>query len=381
MWPQCIVGSVAQLLTPATPEELAQALAGYAQPVRLEGSGSKRRMGGPIAPTEIEVRTTCLRRVLQYEPNDLTISVEAGLPWRELTALLAEHRQMTPLDPPFADQATVGGVVATNSSGPRRRLYGTARDLIIGMKFVTLEGNIVQSGGMVVKNVAGLDMAKLLIGSFGTLAAIAVVNFKLTPIPEATRTFVHRFSALEDAMEARDGVLQSVLQPSAIDLLNPSAARRLQLESKWTLLVQAGGSPAVLDRYARELPGAEPVRDDAEQQLWLAIREFTPRWLDDNPDGLVARLSTTLDRVGHAARTWQGPVVSRAGTGVTYGYMPQAQEFVLAAKGVVEFAPDEFRSRNVLWPGVGSDFEMMKRVKGLFDPKHLLNQGRLYGRI
>ena len=372
---------MAQILTPASPEELAEALAASTQPVRLEGAASKRRMGGPIAPAEIEIRTNCLRRVLQYEPNDLTISAEAGLPWHDLTALLAEHRQMIPLDPSFHDQATVGGVVATNSSGPRRRLYGTARDLIIGMKFVTLEGKIVQSGGMVVKNVAGLDMAKLLIGSFGTLAAIAVVNFKLVPMPEGTRTFVHRFSSLEDAIAARDGVLQSVLQPSAIDLVNPAAARQLQLEPKWTLLIQAGGSPAVLDRYARELAAAEPVDGEPEKTLWTAIREFTPTWLDANPDGLVARLSTTLDRVAHAVRNWNGPVISRAGTGVTYGYMPQAQEFVLAAKGVVEFAPDDFRTRNVLWPGTGSDFQMMKRVKDLFDPKHLLNKGRLYGRI
>ncbi len=122
--------------------------------------------------------------MLEYEPRDLTISVEAGLPWREFTSLLAANRQMVPLDPPFAADATVGGVVAANSSGPRRRLYGTARDLVIGMRFATLEGKLVQSGGMVVKNVAGLDMAKLMIGSFGTLAAIAVVNFKLLPAPE-----------------------------------------------------------------------------------------------------------------------------------------------------------------------------------------------------
>jgi glycolate oxidase FAD binding subunit len=372
---------VAQILTPTSPEELAQALASCREPVQLEGAGSKRQMGGPVEPAGVEIRTTRLRRVLQYEPNDLTISVEAGLPWRELTALLTGNRQMVPLDPAFADQATVGGVVATNSSGPRRRLYGTARDLIIGMKFATLEGKVVQSGGMVVKNVAGLDMAKLLIGSFGTLAGIALVNFKLTPMPEATRTFMHRCSALDDAIAARDGVLQSVLQPMAVDLLNPAAARELQLESKWTLLIQAGGSTAVLDRYARELPGAEAVEGDAESALWQGVREFTPRWLACHPQGLAARLSTTLDRVAHGVRTWNGPVVSRAGSGVTYGYMPEAQEFVLAAKGVVEFAPDEFRKHNVLWPGVGSDFEMMKRIKGLFDPNQLLNRGRLYGRI
>src|SRR5207253_4650689 len=98
----------------------------------------------------------------------------------------------------FAEQATVGGVVAANSSGPRRRLYGTARDMVIGMTFATLEGKLVQTGGMVVKNVAGLDMGKLMIGSFGTLAAIAVVNFKVHPIP-VTRTFLWNFVNVADA--------------------------------------------------------------------------------------------------------------------------------------------------------------------------------------
>ena len=149
-----------------------------------------------------------MARVLQYEPADLTISVEAGMRWADLTQLLASNQQMIPLDPPFSDSATVGGVVAANTSGPRRRLYGTARDVVIGMKFATLEGKLVHSGGMVVKNVAGLDMAKLMIGSFGTLAAIAVVNFKLAPIPEATRTFVAFASDAGDAMATRDRILR-----------------------------------------------------------------------------------------------------------------------------------------------------------------------------
>ena len=135
---------------------------------------------------------------------------------------------MIPLDPPFAGSATVGGVVAANTSGPRRRLYGTARDVIIGMKFATLEGKLVNSGGMVVKNVAGLDMAKLMIGSFGTLAAIAVVNFKLAPAPAVTRTFVLSHRRLEDAIATRNRILQGVLQPSA---LGPGESRRQRSDS------------------------------------------------------------------------------------------------------------------------------------------------------
>src|SRR6185295_2657942 len=131
---------------------------------------------------------------------------------RELTRMLGENRQMVPLDPPFAATASVGGVVASNSNGPRRRLYGTARDLVIGMQFATLEGKLVNSGGMVVKNVAGRDMGKLMIGSFGTLAAIAVVNFKLAPMPEVESSILLPFPTLEAAGQARSRILQGQLQ-------------------------------------------------------------------------------------------------------------------------------------------------------------------------
>src|SRR5207237_6531658 len=147
--------------------------------------------------------------------------------YRELSRVLAEKRQMIPLDPPFAEDATIGGVIATDSSGPRRRLYGTARDMVIGMTFATLEGKLVQTGGMVVKNVAGLDMGKLMIGSFGTLAAIAVVNFKLLPAPEIERSFLLPFDSLAQAIAARNRILASPLQPAAIDLLNPRTGSTL----------------------------------------------------------------------------------------------------------------------------------------------------------
>src|SRR5204862_6920686 len=137
------------------------------------------------------------------------------------------------------------GVVSANCSGPRRRLYGTARDLVIGMTFATVEGKLVKSGGMVVKNVAGLDMGKLMIGSFGTLAAIAVVNFKLQPMPQVERLFLLSFDTADAAISARDEILKSVLQPAAIDLLNPPAAQVLGWQG-YTLAIQAGGNAAVI---------------------------------------------------------------------------------------------------------------------------------------
>src|SRR5579871_4014239 len=169
-------------LFPESADDLAGMLldaAAQQQAIVLYGNATKDQMGGPIAPADVSISTQKLNRVLQYEPRDLTISVEAGISYRELSRVLAEHRQMVPLDPAFADRATLGGIVAANVSGPRRRWYGTARDMVIGMTFATLEGKLVQTGGMVVKNVAGLDMGKLMIGSYGTLAAIAVVNLRV----------------------------------------------------------------------------------------------------------------------------------------------------------------------------------------------------------
>src|SRR5579864_3135430 len=198
-------GTIALMIVAGSPEELAEALAAAQrnrQTIHLCGNSTKDRMGGPICGADIRISTAKLNRVLQYEPSDLTISVEAGITYRELSRVLAEHRQMVPLDPPFSENATIGGIVAANASGPRRRLYGTARDMVIGMTFATLEGKRIRTGGMVVKNVAGLDMGKLMIGSFGTLAAIAVVNFRLHPMPEGTRRFVQRFDAAGGAIAA-----------------------------------------------------------------------------------------------------------------------------------------------------------------------------------
>src|SRR5262245_11389759 len=242
---------------PHSAEEFAGALASAAasnRRIRIGGGFSKDRMAGPIAPADVVVSTSAMTRILHYEPRDLTISVEAGMRWSDLTAALAVNRQMIPLDPPFFASATVGGVVAANTSGPRRRGYGTARDVVIGMKFATLQGKIVSSGGMVVKNVAGLDMAKLMIGSFGTLAGIAVVNFKLAPAPPA-RTFVCRFSNLDEAIAERDRIIRGVLQPVALDLVNPHAAARIGQDG-FCLILQASGNPAVLARYSRELNAA-----------------------------------------------------------------------------------------------------------------------------
>jgi glycolate oxidase FAD binding subunit len=343
----------------------ALALAGWGRDtVALAGASTKRLMAGPVQPSDIRISTTGLERVLQYEPCDLTISVEAGLRWRQFTRLLAANRQMVPLDPPFAETATVGGVVAANCSGPRRRLYGTARDFVIGMRFATMEGKLVETGGMVVKNVAGLDMAKLMIGSFGTLAAIVSVNFKVAPMPEGARSFVLPCDSLGAALGARDRILRSTLQPAALDLVGPAAAADAGLDgASWTLAVEAGGNAPTLARWERELAalGAQPLEGRAEAALWRGMREFAPRSMAAAPDGAVVRVSSTLTEMGGVLDAAPPKSIARAGSGVTYAAFEDAgaaarwasKALEHGCRAVVEFAPCARKAELELWPSPG----------------------------
>ncbi len=383
-------------VVPGSPEELALVLAdaaAHSRTVTVSGNNSKRLMAGPVADADILLSTAGLRRILQYERDDLTISVEAGIPARELQAHLLTNGQMIALDPPFASQATVGGIVASNASGPLRHRFGTARDLVIGMTFATLEGKLVKTGGMVVKNVAGLDIGKLMIGSFGTLAVMTRINFRVHSVYPELQTFLFSFSDLDSAIEKRNEIARSVLQPIAIDLLTPPAAARIG-SRRYMLLVRAGGTRKVLERYTHELQKCEQLTGPAEEALWQTIREFTPEFLRRQPGGVVLRISTTLTDMPALLKIVSDPCITRAGAGVTYVYLTSWQGVAALwsiAKTrkwsvVVEFAPDELRNTKELWlepqcKTSAETFAIMKKVKQLFDPQELLNSARLYGRL
>lgn len=348
-------------------------------------------MAGPWEPANVQISTVAMRRILQYEPRDLTISVEAGMPFAELNAELARNGQMIPLDGPYEENATVGGMVAANISGARRRIFGTARDLVIGMRFATVEGKLVDSGGMVVKNVAGLDMAKLMIGSFGTLAAIASVNFKLTPRPAHSGTVLFTFDDARTLMAARDAAIRGVLNPVAVEALNPALSAQLGLR-KFQLAMMFGGNQAAIERSLRESSAFGPSQaldaDDA-RRFWSSLHQFTPRFLAESPDGAVARISLKLSECGDALGSLEAPALAHAATGVVRGWFtgPEAAAKWLDAsvkrgwKGVVEFSAEPAKRNMTLWPEPGGDFAIMKEIKHMFDPESLLNRGRLYGRI
>lgn len=366
--------------------------------VRISGFDSKRLMAGPVTPADIRIGTSGMKRILKYEPRDLTVSVEAGIPYVDLSRELARNGQMIPLAGPYSATASIGGIVAANIGESRRRGYGTARDLVIGMEFATLEGKLVRSGGMVVKNVAGLDMGKLMIGSFGTLAAIATVNFKLLPVPEAASTLLSEFEDLKAAIAALQAVMRAGLNPIAADILNPilSAQFNAQINMRgFVLAMQFAGNNAVIERCVREATALcgeagtpRPLAHEEDQRFWSAVSQITPRHLEKFHEGAVVRISTPLAECGDALATVESSGHAMAATGVVRAWFsrPQAASRWLKSaisrgwNGVIEFAADGVdRGGLVLWPAPGADFEIMKGVKRMFDPEGLLNRGRLYG--
>lgn len=226
------------------------------------GGGTQQWIGNPPERADLVVRTERLNRVLIHEPNDLTISVEAGMTLGALRHHLAAHNQMLPIDPPLADHATIGGLIATAADGPRRIGYGTLRDLLIGITVVEATGRISKAGGMVVKNVSGFDMMKLYHGSFGTLAVIVAANFKLLPAPRHHEWMLHTFSTSHDAFAFLDDLHASQLTPAAAEYINREALRALglQLDVACAVAVLNEGLPHAVKRHRREISSLVAAR-------------------------------------------------------------------------------------------------------------------------
>ncbi|GAB4331073.1 MAG: FAD-binding oxidoreductase [Candidatus Abyssubacteria bacterium] len=209
------------------------------------------------------IRTTQMKSVVEYEPDNLAVTVQAGLTLGQLQAMLAESGLFLPLDAP--PNATLGGIAASAVMGPRRHVYGSVRDLVLGLKFIAASGKPLKAGGKTVKNVAGYDYGKLLLGSWGTLGIIAELTFRLLPLPKRSGALLARFDTAEDAYRAAADIIASGLNPSLASLLDEQTARRLtgllsltDLSEAWTtgahlLVVGAEGADAAVESQLAEM--------------------------------------------------------------------------------------------------------------------------------
>lgn len=388
---------------PATLAEAAEVLAACARDdlaVAFVGGGTELELGAPPRRLDVVLRTSRLDRVVEHAPADQIAVVEAGLPLAALQRRLRLHGQRLALDPPLPERATVGGIVAANGYGARRLRFGAGRDLVVGMTFVRADGAVAKGGGKVVKNVAGFDVPRLLVGSLGTLALIGTITFRLHPLPEADRTvLVPRLDA-EGLRAVVAGLRQAQLEPVAAAALLEGEGVGLGLGLRFEgfppgVAEQAQRLFALCERLGRE---AEPLEDAAAAAFWArhdaartegALRAkltFPPAAL---PLASARALRPLLAALGRAAAA----IYPTLGVAFASGEVPdpaaaaRAVADARAALGelqgtlVLSAAPAAVRGRVDPWGPPPAALSVMRRVKQQLDPGARLAPGRFVGGI
>ena len=388
------------VLKPETGDAVADALrraADARQSIVIRGAGTKSGWGRPAGRVDAVLDMRALNRVLAHQHGDMTATVEAGATLRDVNRTLARHGQSLPLDPPHAGEATIGGILATNDSGPLRHRYGTPRDLVIGIRLATTDGVLAKAGGQVVKNVAGYDLSKLVTGSFGSLAAIVSATFKLAPLPAASKTLTIDLPAGAALAPIVKAVMSSQLEPLAFEIRGE--AKSLALHA----LLRFASLPTVVDAQIAQATtilracaaGATftVVDGDAEQTLW---REHAQRlWSDDGAIVRVSWLPANIDQMLAALK--YGPtfgidtsdleIVGRAAVGAGLARIGgdvdaqvRAIESLRASTTVgnvvVVRGSAELAARVDVWGSHGDRQPLFDALKRTLDPHNVLNAGR-----
>jgi glycolate oxidase FAD binding subunit len=420
---------------PSSREEIAEIMKfAAAENLAVIPTGARTKLGIGMPPDRFDVALdmTRLDRVIAYDPADLTLSVEAGYSLSKLLGVLGDHRQFLPLFVPYFSRTTVGGTIAAGVDSPLRQYYGTARDYVLGMEYVTGEGVCAKSGGRVVKNVSGYDLHKLMIGSLGTLGVIVSVNFKTFPSPVGSRGFVATFESAERALGMHERVARSALTPLTIEILSPRVASLFASEAAarigsgmmppnvlsakhWAFSSGYAGNEKVLARYAveyrrmaEELDAANVtvLDDNTRPPAFSRKREFVPIALSASPATTIMKISVLPARMKgvllEAERAAESNSLAWAalarGIGVVYlALLPRDRDeqaracvanatndiLAVAAKldghGTIPWAPSEWKSSLKIWGPARGDFAQMQKIKRVFDPHGIMAPGRFVG--
>lgn len=398
------------VILPATVQEMQNVLQCASEQnlsVMPAGAGTKLGIGNIANNADIVIATTQLNKVVEYEPADLTVTVEAGIRLIDLQNQLAEHRQFLPLNPPYANNCTIGGIVATNSSGPLRLQYGTARNLVLGMKVVHASGTTVKSGGKVVKNVAGYDLNKLYIGSYGTLGIISEVTLKLAPLPIQEAIITAQFQNTQDAVKTGLNVVSSQSLPSYV-ILMVNNSLNLYGEKLPTIIVGYSGEPETVSWQLNDANalmqqngaiGVHIVEQELVPTISNTIEEYPTT--DSKSDKVIVKINIKRTDLAEFVdniyiNTYE--VMALLGNGVLYLKIPidsatDFQELAItltqmrknaAAVGgnlIIESAPSELKRHIDVWGPIGDTLNLMKQIKKKFDSTDLLNPGRFVSGI
>lgn len=403
------------VVSPGSVEELSKLLA-YASSEKLavvpRGNGTKMAQGGVPRKLDLVLSMLRINRMTEHDVPNLSLSVQAGMTLTAVQEKLAATGKgsFLPLDPPYTEKATIGGIIATNASGPRRYLYNSARDLLLGLKAVTPNGDIVAFGGKTVKNVSGYDMTKLMIGSWGALGVITEITTKLLPLPEASATLLVSFEVLAKAGSLTKKVLHSSLLPSAMEMMDGKAASQVGGMGKYLIAFSLEGVGEAVERQIAEIAelgkkeGAtdtKVLKGQADRAFWIGVRDFplasnAPVILKSN--FVISKQAEVLGNYEKMARA-AGigcAFIGHAGNGILKTYILEdviakpdpvvdlVNKFTAEAVRhdgnlVVEFCPSELKAKINVWGQPRTDYVVMRRLKEKVDPVGVLNPGRFVG--
>jgi glycolate oxidase FAD binding subunit len=386
----------------ATAEDVAAALkraSDARQSIVIRGGGTKMDWSRPATRVDAVLEMRRLNRILAHDHGDLTATIEAGAPLREVNAALARQGQWLPLDPPFADRATIGGLLASNDSGPLRHRFGTPRDLVIGVRLATTDGLLSKAGGKVVKNVAGYDLGKLVTGSFGSLAAIVSATFKLSPLPAASKTIVVEAPDLAALGLIVREVMSSQLEPIAFDVQvnvgHPFRGAVLLRFASLPIVVDAQieQALALVSAPLKECPtNARVVDGDEERAFW---RDHATRmwdepgaivrasWLPAEIAAFVCAVEVAASQAGCAPPVLVGRAAVGAGVLRMDGDAAAQARAIDALRRsrhlgnvVIVRGSPELKALVDVWGSMGDRQRLLESLKCALDPNGVLNAGR-----
>ena len=383
------------------------------------GGGTAMALGNLPRACDLVIGTSRLNRVLEYEPSDLTVVVEAGITLGALQEELGEKGQFLPLDPPLPERATIGGILSANSSGPIRAHFGAIRDRLIGIKVVNANGDVTKGGGKVVKNVSGYDMNKVYTGALGTLGIIVEAAFKLAPLFRETRSLLVGCDTTAEAGDLAKDLRSAGVYPVALQLVGGGG---FAVRTGYAVALKIGGVREAVERQTRvvmDLCSAKglPATDEGEK-FWQILRKGESGYTIDgghrgetfwrlvcdagrgsnSPATMIVKATclpsdaaSLTERVREALEGGSS-VSCNMVNGVVYGYLWEdtldADEMEarvskirraaaeLNGHCVVEACPRELKERIDVWGLDGPQLDLMKRIKEQFDPNGTLNPGR-----
>lgn len=392
------------------------------------GSGTKLATGNPPEKFDVLLDLSGLDRIVEYDAENLTLAAQAGVRVKRLVELVGKDGLFFPADPSFPGEATIGGVVASGDNGPKRLRHGNLRDVVLGVKVVLPNGELVKFGGRTIKNVSGYDVTKMMIGSMGILGVIVEATFRLLPRPQREDVFMHTFPKLTDAARLTAGVLDSVLLPSSLELIS-SGARKLLIgvttdlaQGDYLLVVGLEGHPDAVVRQENDLTSmcaklapnraalvvggdcdSHTVTDQASiESLWNEIHNLE-RAAGEAGYSVAAKVAVPLSIVWEMAEAAEKSAAGNsvdvaykigAGNGILDLYLKGDSESILAVlKDLRTLAQTRggslvLKSSPVSGGGLetwgdprGAHVPLIKATKARFDPHGTLNVGRYVGRV